>query len=305
MRRPTISIVLAVLILAGSIAAAQDADSAKVKPAQVTFVYPLGTNGASSLDYTNNLSFNILFGLNGGVAGAELGGVFNYTKGDVKWAQVAGVFNMNKGDTRGVQLAGVFNADFQDFSGLQVGVVNYSRKVTGLQVGVVNIAENAERGVPIGLINIIKGGHYELEMTGGDVVYANTNFKMGVERFYSIIKAGVSSFNGSPVYSAGLGLGGAVKLGEKQKINIDVSTNSIVYNNSLPIEKKNALNKLDVNYKFEFSPKFSLLIGPSLNVYIADDDTLNVPYTIYSAASSSGTNTSIWVGANAGLSYRF
>ncbi len=297
-------LVLVLCVLTGSLVAAQEGDPSGIRPAQLTFAYPLGTNGVNALNYSNHLSFNILFGLNGGVDGAEFGGVFNFTKGDVRWAQLAGVFNMNTGDTRGVQLAGVFNVNFNEFSGLQAAVLNYSRRVKGVQLGVVNIAESPEGVVPVGLINIIKGGHYEVEMSGGDVVYANLNYKMGVERFYSIIKAGFSSFNSAPVYSAGVGLGGAIRISEKHSINIDASTSSIIYNNTLPIDKRNALHKLDVNYKLELLPNVFLLLGPSLNVYLAEGDTLPVPYTIYSAASA-GTNTSVWVGANAGLAYKF
>jgi hypothetical protein len=313
------------LILASSLVAAQEVAPSTARPAQVSFAYPLGTNGVNSPDYSNNLSLNVLFGLNGGVNGAELGSVFNFNRGDVKWAQAAGVFNINTGDTSGVQLAGVFNASngdtrglqastanlaFQDFRGLQIGVLNYSQKLTGVQLGVVNITEDAEAGVPIGLINIVKGGHYELEMTAGDVIYMNLGYKMGVEKFYTVIKAGISSFNNSPVYAAGIGFGGALRIGEKHKINIDASTNSIVYDNELPISKTNLLNKIDLNYKFEFLPNLSLLIGPSVNIYVTEQvvngshNTLNVPYTLYSAESS-GANTSIWIGANAGVSYRF
>jgi hypothetical protein len=314
------------LSLTSSFVTAQEADSSKARPVQVSFAYPLGTNGASSLDYSNNISLNILFGLNGGVNGAELGGVFNFNKGDVKWAQLAGVsninagdtsgvqlagvFNINTGDTSGVQSAGVFNVNLKDFSGFQIGVLNYSRKLRGVQLGVVNITGNSEEGVPIGLVNIVKDGHSELEMTGGDVIYLNLNYKMGVERFYSIIKAGISSFNDSPVYTAGLGFGGILRISEKHKISIDVSTSNIVYNNNWLGGKTNILNKLDLNYRFEFLPNFSLLIGPSVNVYVTEEvvngkyNTLNVPYTLYSDGSS-GTNVSIWIGANAGLSYKF
>ena len=127
---------------------------------------------------------------------------------------------------------------------------------------------------------------------------------MGVEKFYTVFKAGMSSFANSPVYAAGFGFGGSVGIRERHKINIDASTSSILYNNNLPIDKTNLLNKIDLNYKFELSPRLSLLLGPSVNIYVAEDAALNVPYTIYSAESS-GTHTSIWIGANAGVSYRF
>jgi hypothetical protein len=309
MKKGTTYLVLILLVFTGSLLAAQEEASPTARPAQVTFAYPLGTNGIDALDYPNYLSLNILFGLNGGVRGAEFGGVFNFNKGDVQWAQWAGVFNINTGDARGVQVAGVFNLNFKDFTGFQMGVVNYSQKLTGVQLGVVNITRNADRGVPVGLVNIVKGGHYELEMTGGDVIYANINCKMGVEKFYSIIKAGITSFDDSPVYAAGFGFGGTIRISERHKLSIDASTSSIVYNNSLPIAKRNVLNKLDLTYRFEFLPNLSMLIGPSANIYITEQvvdgsyNTLNVPYTLYSRESA-GTNTSFWIGANAGLSYR-
>jgi hypothetical protein len=290
--------------------AAQEGPSSTARPAQVTFVYPLGTNGINSPAYPNDVSLNILFGINGGVNGAELGGIFNFNKGEVKGAQLAGVFNVSTEDTRGVQVGGVFNVNMQEFTGLQLGVVNYSQSVNGVQLGVVNISGNSDRGVPVGLINIVKGGHYELEVAGGDVVYANMNFKMGVEKFYSIFKVGVTSFSDSAVYSAGVGFGGTIRISGKHKISIDASSNGIVYNNSLQIGKTNILYKLDLSYRYEFSPSLSLLLGPSANLYITEQvidgrfNTLNVPYTIFSHESSSA-KTSFWIGANAGLSYRF
>jgi hypothetical protein len=117
-------LVSVLLALTGSLVAAQETDSSGVRPAQVSFAYPLGTNGADSLNYSNGFSFNILFGLNGGVRGAELGGVFNFNAGDVKWAQLAGVLNINTGDTSGVQMAGVLNTNFGDTRGLQMSPAN-------------------------------------------------------------------------------------------------------------------------------------------------------------------------------------
>jgi hypothetical protein len=107
-----------------------------------------------------------------------------------------------------------------------------------------------------------------------------------------------------------LGFGGTIRISEKHKISIDASTNSIVYDNSLPIDKTNVLNKLDLNYRLELLPNLSLLIGPSANIYVTEQvvdgkfNTLNVPYTIFSHESSRA-KTSFWIGANAGLSYTF
>ena len=318
---------------------AQNNDSLKTRKAQITFAYPIGSNGTSSLKYSNNFSFNILYGLNGGLNGVEIGSILNYNRGKVKGFQLAGVSNINTGFSNGFLLSGVSNVcrdstagfllsgvlnyskgnakGFQlatvniaanEMKGVQLGVVNYAKKIKGFQLGVINILRDAEKAVPIGLFSIVKKGLYELELTGGEALYSNLNYKMGVERFYTIFKIGYASYKNNPVYSAGLGFGGNLSLSDKQKISIDLSCNSLVYDNDWK-GKLNLLNKADFNYKHSFSDKLSLLAGPSLNVYVTKEKvegeygTLNIPYTI-SAKEWSGGKTFMWVGLNAGLSLK-
>jgi len=319
---------------------AQENDSLKTHKAQVTFAYPIGSYGTSSMEYSNNFSFNILYGLNGGLNGAEIGSILNYNKGQVKGFQLSGVSNINIGksegfllsgvsnicmdSTSGVLISGVLNYSNQDtkgfqlattniavnqFNGFQLGVFNYAQKLKGVQFGVFNYLDDGEEGLPIGIFSIVKNGHYELELTGGDVIYSNLNYKMGVERFYTIFKAGYSSYKNSPVYSFGLGFGGNISISERQKISIDLSYNQIVYNNNWDCGKLNILNKVDFNYKYSVSEKLSLLLGPSFNVYVTEEKvdgeygTLNIPYTMY---TNEGTTSKLfmWLGINAGLSLK-
>jgi hypothetical protein len=319
---------------------AQESDTLLTSKVQVTFAYPLGSNGLNSLKYSNNFSLNILFGLNGGVNGAEIGGLMNYNKGEVKWFQLAGITNINEKQSRGLILSGVSNIvmdsssgalisgvfnyskyeakGFQlstiniaatEFSGFQLGVFNYANKLDGVQLGVVNIVGNVESGVPIGLITIVKNdGHYEFEATAGEVLYANLNYKMGIEQFYTIFKAGYSSYKSKPVYSYGFGFGGNVSLAEKHKISIDLSANNIVYDNNWSGEL-NLLNKADFNYKYSISEKLSLMAGPSFNVYVTQEKidgeygTLNIPYTIYTKEKAE-SKLYMWIGFNAGLAVK-
>ena len=61
--------------------------------AQVSLVPSLGTNGYKSEEKTNNISFNVISGRNGGVDGVEVGLMTNHVKNDVKGVQVAGLVN--------------------------------------------------------------------------------------------------------------------------------------------------------------------------------------------------------------------
>ncbi len=331
---------VSILILLVSIQlVAQENDSLKTRKAQVTFAYPIGSSGMSSMEYSNNFSFNILYGLNGGVNGVEIGSLLNYNKGEVKGFQLSGVSNINTEYSKGFLLSGVSNicldsttgvfvsgvlnyskqksTGFQlatmnftgnEFKGFQLGVINYAKKLKGVQLGVINFLNDGTSGIPVGIVNIVKNGYYEFELTGGEAIYSNFSYKMGVDRFYTIYKAGLSSYNNNPVYSFGLGFGSSLSIAEKQKLSIDLSANGIIYNNVWNSEL-NLLNKIDLNYKFFISQKFSVLIGPSFNVYVTKErvdgqfGTLNVPYSIYTNEWSSGKSF-MWLGLNAGVSLK-
>ena len=132
---------------------------------QVTFVPPLGTNGALSGLVDNAFSFNVLIGYNGGLHGAEIGGWFNILRQDMLGVQVAGLGNVVGRNTDGVQVAGLFNHNLGDARAVQVaGLYNYNRGILdGVQVaGFANIASQYSRTIQTaGFINIadeIDGG---------------------------------------------------------------------------------------------------------------------------------------------------
>lgn len=314
--------IAAILILSAHLYA-QTSENTKSSKVQVTFAYPIGTNGTSSMEYSNNFSFNILYGLNGGVNGAEIGSILNYNRGQVKGLQLSGVSNICTESTNGLIISGVFNyseknskgfqlstANFSanEFNGLQLGVFNHAKKLKGLQVGVVNILGDGKNGIPVGIVSIVKNGHFEFELTGSEVIYSTLSYKMGIKSFYTVYNAGYSSYKNKPVYTFGIGFGGDIPLTEKQYVNINLTANNIVYNNKLT-EEINLLNKLDVNYKYKINKNLSLLIGPSVNLYITKEKvdgeygTLHIPYTMSTSSLTDG-KMFLWIGFNAGLSYK-
>ena len=100
-------------------------DSNEVKPFQLSYFYPLGTNGLEAHKIKNKVSLNILVGVSSGVTSFEGAGIGNLTNGNVTGTQLAGLFNLNKGDVRGGQFSGFINAVDGDFKGGQFsGFVN-------------------------------------------------------------------------------------------------------------------------------------------------------------------------------------
>ena len=302
---------------------AQTNEKPKSSKIQVTFAYPIGSNGTNSMEYSNNFSLNILFGLNGGVNGAEIGSILNYNKGEVKGLQLSGVSNICKGLTNGLVISGVLNysegnskgvqlstANFSanEFNGFQLGVFNHAKILNGVQLGVVNILGDGKKGIPIGLVSIVKNGHFEFELTGGEVIYSTLSYKMGINNFYTVYNAGYSSYKSKPVYTFGIGFGGNIPLSKKHNINIDLTANGVAYNNKLP-DNTNILNKLNINYKYSINKNLFLFAGPSFNLYVTKETvdgeygTLHIPYTISTKNITDG-KLFVWIGFNAGLSYR-
>ena len=121
--------------------------------AQLTLIPMVGTNLTESGQMTNKLSINILWGINGGVDGVEVGGFVNTIRQDVKGVQVAGLANTVNGRVEGTQVAGLFNVTGEDVSGTQVsGLFNVAGRTTAAQVaGLFNVSSASSSGAQVSL----------------------------------------------------------------------------------------------------------------------------------------------------------
>ncbi|MEY5048456.1 MAG: hypothetical protein RLZZ175_1815 [Bacteroidota bacterium] len=179
----------------------QSDTSHKTIPAQVSFIYPLGTNGLNAPLHPNNFSLNTHFGFNGGVEGLEIGGLINLNNGNVNGVQfggivnathgeskgiilsgitnfasknaqgihIAGIANLHNGKSEGVNIAGITNIARDSVTGLQIsGNLNYAHKgITGTQISNVNIARKSMNGFQLGFVNVAQYLH------GGQIGFIN------------------------------------------------------------------------------------------------------------------------------------
>jgi len=369
---------------------AQQRDSLIERPFQMSFFYPLSTNGLDATKYINSVSFNILYGVNGGLNGVEFGGlvnsnihrvqgaqfagianlnaktadgimmagianvigdssnsvcaagianviggkatgvhmagisnlvngdyygaqgagIANVNNGNMIGIQGAGIANLNRGDFQGIQMAGISNFNGGGLDGAQLGLINRAKTVKGFQLGLINIANDFEKGVPLGLFSFVKKGYHSLELSTGDAIYANINLKLGVDKLYTIYKMGFAA-NGSDQYlTYGLGLGSKIKLAERFDFSVDASASQVVTQSFSP--NLDLLNRVDLAVRYNIGEHFTVFAGPSLNVYVAqhnvdtESPALRVPYTLFTGDwGNNEGSTSIWVGANAGLSLNF
>jgi len=119
-------------------------------PMQVSFVYPISTMGAQTVDYRYGLSLNVLTGKVGAVSGVEFGGIYNHVINDVYGIQFGGIGN-RAGDVEGIQYAGWFNIG-NYINGIQFGgIANVSNGIKGVQFGgITNINASKVNGIQFG-----------------------------------------------------------------------------------------------------------------------------------------------------------
>ena len=246
-------------ILFFAVLAVINTNAQEKKAVQVAFIYPVGTAGANSVDYTNNFSFNIIGGFNGGVNGFELGSVANINKGDVNGCQISGVCNMTSGDSKGLIISGVTNLTknqskgveisgvanisgshkglqlstinfVKDYlSGSQIGIVNYAKKGKGVQFGVVNVCSVDDDVLPIGIFSVVKNGYYAFEVPTNELFITSLSYKMGKEKLHSIFRAGIGEHNNESVFSTGFGFGSIIPIKGNHKLNMELICDALHY----------------------------------------------------------------------------
>lgn len=148
----------------------------ETRPFQISFLPNVGTNGNPENRYVNNLSINILAGLNEGVAGVELGSILNLDNQDVKYAQLGGVANLVGGNNTGIQLAGVLNGTKGNVAGVQMaGVTNLAAESAGIQAaGINNVTKNSSSGIQMGGISNFTGDIQKGLQLAGVANYSKT-----------------------------------------------------------------------------------------------------------------------------------
>lgn len=161
-------LLLATTLGTGTIQAQEEAQP--VRPAQVTFIPPMSSNGLEAHKYSNRISVNIFAGYNGGVDGIELGGFANAVKNDVHGAQLAGFTNVVMGRVDGVQLSGFANTTLKEFNGVQgAGFSNVALKgMNGAQLsGFSNFTIGETKGIQAsGFVNVGVGSVKGIQIAG-------------------------------------------------------------------------------------------------------------------------------------------
>lgn len=324
-------------ILFFAVLAGMNINAQEKKAAQFSFIYPVGTAGTKSAAYTNNFSFNIIGGLNGGVNGFELGSVANIDKGDVIGCQISGGCNITLGDSKGLVLSGVTNltrnkskgvefsgvanvsgshAGLQlstvnfvkdDLSGSQIGVVNYAKKGKGVQFGFINVCSNEDHILPIGIFNVVRNGYYAFEVSTNELFITTLSYKMGKEKLHSIFRVGIGEHNDKSVFNTGFGFGSIIPISGHHKLDMELICDALHYNWKWGDNKMNLLNQFNVNYQYQVTKYLAVQAGPSFKTFITNQkeneefvDVIGMPHILFEHTGEKN-KVSGWIGFNVGV----
>jgi hypothetical protein len=244
---------------------------------------------------------------NGATKGLQAAGFMNLTRNESKTVQLAGFGNFSH-TVEGVQVAGFSNISSGTIKGLQIaGFINIARVVNGVQLSVFNVADTVKKGIPIGVLSIVRNGFRELEIGFSEGLNAYISFKIGVKKFYNIFSAGMQNLSDRFRWAYGYGIGTHLYDREKFKMNLEL----ISYHINEEAFFTNAYNDLQqakLTFTLPVQKNISLFAGPTVNLMISDyynpgsarTGSDFAPYTLHSEWSGH-TNLKYWIGFNAGV----
>lgn len=230
---------LIALVMALSATASIDSTGKKIRPFQLTFISPIGTNGLESGKIINGLSVNMLAGYSGGLKGVEFGGFANVVKGEVDGVQFAGFGNSVIGEVKGGQFAGFYNVNSDYTVGLQAaGFVNMvADSADALQfAGFTNVTSSNFRGMQAsGFLNTV-GGDMDgaqfsgfANVAGGDVTGTQVSGFLNVGRKLRGVQLGVFNYCDSVVSGTPIGFFSFVKNGYHR---FEIGGNEVLWANA-------------------------------------------------------------------------
>jgi hypothetical protein len=134
-------------------------------PMQASFIYPITTQGAQTVNYRYHLSFGLLSSKVGAVYGIGYSSLFNQVEHDVIGIQFGGLCNVAQ-KLKGIQYGGLANIS-GDVTGIQfAGIANIADSVQGIQFGGIANLSNHKKGLQFGGIANITDKSEGLQFAG-------------------------------------------------------------------------------------------------------------------------------------------
>ncbi len=240
------------------------------------------------------------------VNGFQMGGFTNVTK-EMRGLQIAG-FNNHTRSMKGSQWAGFINTT-KRMDGLQIaGFMNVAKEVRGVQFSLVNITDSVASGVQLGFVNISKkNGFISPALESDDVVPYRLSFRSGLDRFYSVLSAGI---RGDEYWSYGVGFGSRLFLFNSPAFFINPELRWFNLSEGRGREdENNYLFRFNFNLGYQVFKRLSITTGPSLNFYSTNHlDESGMPVIDIASSpildrSSGSSRHQLWIGYTVGIGF--
>lgn len=274
-----------------------------------------------NIGYTRGQQFTLGANITQETKAIQLAGLMNIVLESFSGLQLALLGNYVRTRSNGLQMALLFNrtdgpANQQyalfnkatEIQKTQVGLLNMAPYVKGRQIGLINYAIQTKQ-TPIGLFSFVKDGFNRIEVGGGESLFANFGFKLGVRKFYNIIQFGYRFTNDN--WSLGYGLGTGIPIANRQHLHIEWVLSHVNEGNWWT-KDLNWLNQVRLSYDWKVGKeKTSIFIGPTFNWIIskiraAETNILTgstLPsYTLVNT-NRDDANWKVWFGAMAGFRF--
>jgi hypothetical protein len=277
-------VLAAIICIVRFIPAVAQPEGEKSAPFQFSFLYPLGTNGIHSPEYTNTVSVNMLAGISRNEKAFTLGGLANIIRHDAAGFQTAGIYNHIGNEGKGILLSGLANHTGYSYEGIQLaglanitgnmkgvqiaGLVNVAKEVEGVQfAGLVNVAEKSD--YPIALLNFIKNGEKSVSLSYSETGSALVSFRSGGRVTYGIVGYGYNHRAGGNAFVTEGGLGAHIRCSSRFRINNEMKT-------EMSISKKATFKAgYHILPAYRITPRLEIFFGPGIH-YIRTEDVRNV-----------------------------
>jgi hypothetical protein len=177
-----------------------------------------------------------------------------------------GLLSIAPGDSTGAQL-GLLNVG-GDVVGTQIGLLNIAHTVKGAQLGLLNIA--AESTAPIGLLNIVTRGKFNVAVWANETSVVNLGLKLGSAHVYSFAVGGINprGAGGRITLSAGLGLGVRARFGERFYGELEGTVEDLLLTG--PVWSNSGLSTgARLNVGFQIFEKLAVFAGPQFHTHVA------------------------------------
>ena len=251
-------------------------EPSKVRPFQIGFVTPLGTNGIESHTIANMVSFNLLGGYSHGNYVFEASPLFNVNFYRTTGVQMVGILNYSGNTENAIQLAGVLNTSLDGNVSAQLGgVLNFAKESKVQLSGVLNTTAGTADIQLGGALNLAKESTVQLAGVS-NITIGTTGVQLG---------GGLNFAKESTVQLAGVTNVAAGTVGTQiGVVNVAKEVNGLQLGlvnyaedmNGIPIGLfsfvKNAKGK----------PEFEVGFSDSLNTFVSFKFGVNKFYTIFS-----------------------